>query len=422
MTTINYLYVAEVTSKEHRSVLAAFGPILVSLGVLIVYTMGYLSTWERTALVSSTFSALTVVTMLVVGRSIWSLIFFFFLIIQTLLRVFLNLQVPESPAWYVSRNKLDEAYQSLFWLRRNSRTAETELKTLVNSKIEIDDTKDLAKPSKRISLRRAKDFFGVAKSPAVYKPFFILLFFFIFQIGSGIYVFLFYATQIFQEFGTNYNENLITVTIGVFRFLMAIVGALLMAKIGRRPLGMFSGSCMSFALLVVCVYEFFADSMSSTYQFVPFVSILFHVGFSMTGFLQLPWILTSELFPLRCRGLLTGIVSSFAYFSIFISVKFYSDLLRILELKGLLWGFFVMSFLGSLFVYFFMPETKDKSLKDISKGFTEKKSQNESQKRKNPLKKVVSTIGVNELAVINNSFQKLNTDMILDASMITIRI
>lgn len=211
-------------------------------------------------------------------------------------------------------------------------------------------------------------------SPVVYKPFIILLLFFIFQEGSGIYIFLFYSIQIFKEFGTDYDENLINVSIGVFRFFMSILGAFLMAKIGRRPLGMFSGICMSIAMLVVCIYVFISDATQHFYHVIPFICILFHVGFSMTGFLQLPWILTSELFPISHRGLLSGVVSSIAYVFIFISVKIYPDLLPLLQLQGLLWGFFVMSSTGTLFLYFFLPETKNKTLEEISDGFIKEKS------------------------------------------------
>lgn len=306
----------------------------------------------------------------------------------------------------MSKNEYDDAYKSLVWLRKDSKVAEVELKGLMSSKTETENVADKSGEYNinrmKISLEKLKDFINFAKSPTVYKPFFILLFFFAFQIGSGIYVILFYATQIFQEFGTKYDEHLITVTIGLFRFVMAIVGALLMSKIGRRPLGMFSGTCMSLALIVLCGYEFMENSMSSTYQFLPLISILFHVGFSMTGFLQLPWILTSELFPLKYRGLLSGIVSAFAYFFIFISVKIYSDLMRILKLEGLLWGFFVMSSLGTLFIYFFLPETKDKSLKDISKSFQLKKLPSNGSFKKF----IVNTMGIPEISVIGNQSEK----------------
>lgn len=275
----------------------------------------------------------------------------------------------------------------------------------------------MAKPVKGISLEKVKDFCTVAKSPTVFKPFFILLLFFIFQIGSGVYIILFYATQIFQEFGTDYDENLITVTIGISRFVMAILGALLMHKIGRRPLGMFSSLCMSIAMLFVCIYQYTSDFMSPTYQFLPFVAVMFHVGFSMTGIAQLPWIMTSELFPLECRGVFSGIVSSLAYFCIFISVKIYSDLLTMFGLEGLLWGFFVMSSLGTLFVYFLVPETKDKSLKEISSAFMKKSNCDDGDKSVQ-----LRSYGrnLNDSFNNNNKPLSLNSEVILDVTTIAV--
>lgn len=298
----------------------------------------------------------------------------------------------------------------------------------MKTKFERDETKDgeTNQTDKGISNKavlKLKNFFKAISSPVVYKPFIILIFFFIFQEGSGIYIFLFYSIQIFKEFGTDYDENLISVSLGVFRFLMAIIGAFLMSRIGRRGLGMFSGTCMSISMLVVCIYEFLSDSMGHPYHVIPFVCVLFHVGFSMTGFLQLPWILTSELFPISHRGLLSGIVSSIAYVFIFISVKIYPDLLPLLQLQGLLWGFFVMSSVGTLFLYFFLPETKNKTLEEISEGFITRKSPGEIDKNSNAIGKVQIDLnrtkdeGINISSIVKKEADYL--EIVLDCSKIT---
>ena len=193
-----------------------------------------------------------------------------------------------------------------------------------------------------------------------------------------------------------------------------------MSKIGRRPLGIFSGICMSIAMLVVCIYEFVSGPSQHVYHAIPFICILFHVGFSMTGFLQLPWILTSELFPISHRGFLSGVVSSIAYLFIFISVKIYPDLLPILQLHGLLWGFFIMSSTGALFLYFFLPETKNKTLEEISDSFLKEKSSTEKDKSSISIEKI--QIDFNKVKdqhlMINNFVQKEIADLeiVLDNS------
>lgn len=67
MTTANFLYVAEVSSKQHRSMLSSLGSINVSFGLLIVYTLGLMTTWQKSALIASSFSVLTALAMLKAG-------------------------------------------------------------------------------------------------------------------------------------------------------------------------------------------------------------------------------------------------------------------------------------------------------------------------------------------------------------------
>lgn len=46
MAAACYVYVAEISPPEHRGFLSAFGPVFVSLGVLLVYSFGYLFSWQ----------------------------------------------------------------------------------------------------------------------------------------------------------------------------------------------------------------------------------------------------------------------------------------------------------------------------------------------------------------------------------------
>lgn len=285
-------------------------------------------------------------------------------------------QVPESPSWYVSIGQEGKALESLQWLRRDSKNSEKELKTLAEAfaqkhkqdcELQTEESNVFKKAVNKLQ-KVCTNF----SQPEVYKPFLILVSFFFFQEGSGIYVFLFYSVQIFQEFGTNYNENVITVTIGVMRLIMAILGAILMSKFGRRQLSVFSGLCMSLALLAVSLYLVLVPMMDHPFHMVPVMCIFFHVGFSMTGFLQIPFILSSELFPARCRGVMGGISCSLGYVLIFISVKMYPDLLALVKIQGVLWSFFCVTAAGVVFLLLFLPETKDRSFEEISDGFRNK--------------------------------------------------
>ena len=65
----------------------------------------------------------------------------------------------------------------------------------------------------------------------VWKPFFILVAFFLFQEGSGIYIILFYAVDFVREVGTGAaDESVVSIGVGLARLIMSVVGAFLLCK------------------------------------------------------------------------------------------------------------------------------------------------------------------------------------------------
>ena len=71
-----------------------------------------------------------------------------------------------------------------------------------------------------------------------------------------------------------------------------------------------------------------------------------HVGFSMIGYLTLPWVMTSELYPLKFRGIFGGLTTSIAQILTFAAVKTYPDMNSILGLEATMWIFSAAGLLG----------------------------------------------------------------------------
>ena len=46
MAATCYVYLAEISRPSERGMMAALGPVCVSLGVLMVYSMGYFMDWH----------------------------------------------------------------------------------------------------------------------------------------------------------------------------------------------------------------------------------------------------------------------------------------------------------------------------------------------------------------------------------------
>lgn len=107
---------------------------------------------------------------------------------------------------------------------------------------------------------------------------------------------------------------------------------------------------------------------------VPLLCVGTHVGASMIGFLTLPWVMTSELYPLRFRGSLGGLTTSIVQILTFTMIKTYPDLNGLVGLEFVMWLFGTASLFGAVFALTILPETRGRSLDDIEMKFSNKSS------------------------------------------------
>jgi len=92
---------------------------------------------------------------------------------------------------------------------------------------------------------------------------------------------------------------------------------------------------------------------------------LVYIAFFSLGWGPLPWLITAEVLPVRAKGLGGGIATAFNWFFAFLTTKEFEDLELALDKFGTFWLFAGISFVGVIFVFFFLPETKGKSLEAI---------------------------------------------------------
>lgn len=70
--------------------------------------------------------------------------------------------------------------------------------------------------------------------PGAYKPFLILLFYFMVYQFGGVNTVTFYAVEIFAETGSTMDKNTCTIILGVVRLVFTIVAIIALRKFGRR--------------------------------------------------------------------------------------------------------------------------------------------------------------------------------------------
>ncbi|VDL69852.1 unnamed protein product [Nippostrongylus brasiliensis] len=192
---------------------------------------------------------------------------------------------------------------------------------------------------------------------------------------SGINVAMFYSTVIFKQAGLT-NEGAVYATIGMgsVNVIMTVISVWLVdhPKFGRRSLllmGMI-GMWISTILLVVALSLTAHGHQWASYGAIVFV-LLFVISFA-TGPGSIPWFFVSEIFASSARGNANSIA---------VMVNWTANLivgLTFLTLNNALAQYSFLVFTGflSFFIFFtwrFVPETKGKTVEEITASFDNRK-------------------------------------------------
>ena len=224
-------------------------------------------------------------------------------------------------------------------------------------------------------------------TPTIAKPLIISVGIFMFMEFSGTDAILFNAANLFKIVGIE-NEKLVAISVGISQLIGNILSCFLVDKVGRRKLLLTSALVMSLSLITLGVFfaifipavdgGFATDADTSSgstsppaeeISWLPVSSIfLFNLMFSL-AWGPLPWVLLSEIFPLRARGFACSFATTVFGVTQFIVTKTYHSMAAAFTIQGVYWAYAGFCMLGFLFVYLLLPETKGKTLEEIEDLF-----------------------------------------------------
>lgn len=270
--------------------------------------------------------------------------------------------MPESPRWLAAHKKPHHARGVLEKLRTSPAAAKKELQQIVKlAKDERDQVtwRDLNKPWVR-------SIFLIGCGLG-----FVLQF-------TGINAFMYFTPSILQDSGLGTNAALTaTISNGVVSVLATFLGIWLMGHFGRRRMLM-TGLTGIVIVMILLGLTMVLLPVAPWRSYVALGFILLFLTCNQGFVSPIYWLLMSELFPMRMRGLVMGLAVSVQW--IFNAAVAFLFPIIIHALGGVTFFVFAgLNVVSFLFVFRFVPETRGKSLEKLEVELRERFSPGEGE-------------------------------------------
>ncbi|KAK5170238.1 uncharacterized protein LTR77_004824 [Saxophila tyrrhenica] len=365
------LYNAELAPPEVRGALVALQQLAITFGIMVSYWIGYGTNYIGGTGDSQSDAA-------------WLIPICIQLLPSTVLAAGMVLFMPQSPRHLMNKGREQECLDTIARLR--STTTDD-----IRVRIEFLEIKAL-REFERMRLAEAfpqyqdgsfksaimmglNDYASLITNKSLFKRTVVAVFTMVFQQWNGVNAILYYAPFIFKGFGLvgNTQSLLATGVTGIVMFLATIPAVLYVDRFGRKTILITGGLGMAMCHFIVAgITGAFQDSWGShtaagwvAVVFVWFYAINF--GYSWG---PVAWIIVSEVFPLGMRAKGVSIGGSSNWLNNFAVAISTSPFIKASQFGAFIF-FGCVTTVGVAFIYFYVPETKGRTLEEMDELFGE---------------------------------------------------
>jgi SP family xylose:H+ symportor-like MFS transporter len=345
------MYIAEVAPSNIRGTLVSWNQFAIIFGQLVVYMVNFFILGSHTNPIINVINGIGTVA---AGSDPWTIATgwrYMFLSNAVPAGIFAILIcfVPETPRYLAMTGKESKALHVLTRINGSAKAEEIlqEIKNTVTVKTE-----------KMFTYGILVIFVGIMLS--------------VFQQAVGINAVLYYAPRIFSDMGMG-NPMVQTVIMGIINISFTVVAILTVEKWGRKPL-LITGS-LGMAIGAAGVAISFGN-----YPILTMVSIMFYSASFMMSWGPICWVLIAEIFPNTIRGKAVAVAVAFQWiFNWIVSTTFVPMFNMHLGSDANFGHWFtyglygIICILAAIFVWKLVPETKGKTLEDMTKLWKKEK-------------------------------------------------
>ncbi|RKP13961.1 general substrate transporter, partial [Piptocephalis cylindrospora] len=336
------LYLSEVAPAKIRGTLVSMQQLAITLGILIAFWIDY-------------------GTLNISGNNSWRVPFGIQVGIAGIMAIGM-IFLPESPRWLMDNNLEERAEANINRLRNERAIASGE------TAAEVSEIRESIAFECEVGSGKWSELFV----NGMWRRTLIGVLIQIFQQLTGINAVMYYASSILAQAGFDSQSTALLATAGsgIVNVVFTFPGLYFIDRAGRRPLLLSGAAIMTVGMVIlgvlIAVYGPEFSNTAAPYGCLVMMYI-FTAGFAFSWG-PIGWVYPSEIYPLRIRSKAIALTTASNWLFNFAVSQLVPVLMEAID-----WGLYIIfaafGLIMLIWVYFYVPETKGKTLEEIDLMF-----------------------------------------------------